>query len=121
MSQLPPAAQPPLENSADDIPELVPLDPDAYDDDEADAVDIDETEIDEEVDQLDSDTDDNQAASGKQPRGTTASGKPRQRRAPAQRVAGQPAISLDRLETILDAEGASVRVHAHASVLASKN
>ena len=66
-----------------------------------------ETELDEEVDQLDPDTEDETPAGhAKGGPATATGGKARQRR-PAQRVAGQPAIPLERLETILDSEGAS--------------
>ena len=61
----------------------------------------DEEDMDEEVDQLDSDTEDEAAAPP-----VASAPKARQRRT-VQRVAGQPAIPLDRVETILDADGKS--------------
>lgn len=60
-----------------------------------------EEDADEEVDQLDSDTEDDAAA---KPAPSASAPRARQRRN-MQRVVGQPAIPLDRIETILDADG----------------
>ena len=62
-------------------------------------------EVDEEVDQLDSDTEDEVAP----PVQSASPPKARQRRT-VQRVAGQSAIPLERVRTILDAEGEFQRV-----------
>ena len=72
--------------------------PVAYEDEDDDA----ETDGDEEIDQLDSDTEEEAPAPASH---RAQPAKARQRR-PAQRVPGQAAIPLDRVETILDSEGA---------------
>lgn len=68
---------------------------------DAETEDEEEEDADEEVDQLDSDTEDEAAA---KPAPSASAPRARQRRN-VQRVAGQTAIPLDRVETILDADG----------------
>lgn len=87
---LPPHAAPRVAHIG---PDDMDVDVDVDDDAESDA--------DEEVDQLDSDTTEDEKPPAP---GATGSAKARQRR-PVQRVAGQPAIPLDRVETILDGDG----------------